>query len=213
MNKNIFIFDIDDTIIESTQWLVNNYNINHPDDLLIKNDFQFYLNASKLVPKYYEDFRKLIDTLINDCPNDVKLVEGFYEFYKNFKNKNNHYLFLSKRKNINNLRKYFSSKGIKIDNIIFVTNVDDKIEYILDIFLFNRYNNVLIFEDNPVVIKDCFTYLTEFNYIVFIKKQPWNNNVIYNFENYKDFKYFDNYFELFELIENFLGLTNSFWKQ
>lgn len=209
-SKYLFLFDIDDTILETSDFIINKYNeivasgefkgqkLEH-DDFLMLDDF-IYWGGKDLIPIYPEIF----DYAVKEAmlrPHQIGLVKGINKFFKKYVCGHDLYIiscrqYLSPIETELSYRLYYPNKL----NIILVEDIERKSLLINEIGLTSedKYDKIFLFDDNLE-----FEYLNLiYNMDIFIRKRPWNKNIFTDYEcHYPLRKYFSDYNQLVDYFD------------
>jgi len=203
--KDLFIFDLDDTIIETSQTIIDIYNDIVGKEELNLNDFLQFDHAH-LVPAKYDVFSTIIDNIQKGAfvhEQKFKPVCGVYDFFSQIV-KENEAVIITKRRNKYAIKEILKEvlPGFEDSPILLVEGFKDKANLIFQILDTEEdsYKNIYLFEDNPEVIKEMQKWVS--NIKIYIRKRPWNHN-IFTYLAYRspDSVYFSDYYQLLKSWE------------
>ena len=199
--KHIFLIDFDDTLVNTSEFLISIYNQISSDQVDIKDFIE--METWRLVPRYRPLFSEIVNAVVDD-PSRIPPLSYAREFLEwIFADKKNQIIILSKRYIAQVIYDYLK-KIIRPQNwdckrirIVFVEKSAQKA--LLEKRIDTSKHHLHLFEDRLPVHEEFHELSSAWMY-----HRPWNDRSIFKYKNNIDtpFHYYNDFSDVLKIIRN-----------
>jgi hypothetical protein len=201
MKKHIFLIDFDDTLVNTSEFLINIYNQISSDHVDIKDFIE--MDTWRLIPRYRSLFSEIVNAVVDD-PTCIPPLPGSREFLEFIFVENNCQIIILSKRYIGKAIYDYLKNIIRPQNwdcnrirIVFVEKSSQKalLEQRIDTSKYHLH----LFEDRLPVHEE-FKQLSS----AWMYHRPWNDRDIFNYKgnNRTKFHYYNNFHDVMKIMRN-----------